>query len=260
MAVLRETTKVLSTTLRPEKLDFLADLTSSHSERVTNGLLSLSQVSRQVLRDEARPYVFLAVPLRSLCKLLTDITGSLEHLSFSQKDTYKKSLRRLYSFGISGDIPEKLANIELWLEESRDRCEITAWARGNIVPELDSLRRPLGLIRPSGLFWWRARAWDRSDEVKWRQMLVAMTYEVFDLMGRYCDAVDQVHQSTTAYANFEGIFRPVDRLGSIEDQSGGKSLEESLLSLRETLEKIRSLFQRLDAEYRLPYFQRSLRA
>lgn len=136
---------------------------------------------------------------------LTDITHRLEHLA--QKDAYKDSLRRLYSSGISRDVPEKLANIELWLEESRDRCEIAAWARGNIVPELESLRRPLGLIRPSGLLWWRARAWDRSGEVKWRQMLFAMTYEVFDLMSRYCDAIDQVHRSTTAYANFEGIFQ-----------------------------------------------------
>ncbi|KAG9028647.1 hypothetical protein FS837_003827 [Tulasnella sp. UAMH 9824] len=229
MATVREATKMLSASLRPEKLNFLADLTSPHSERVANGLLSLSQVSNQILRDEARPHVFLVVSLRSLFHLLTDITDPLERLFFAQKDADKNSLRCLYSFGISGDLPEKLANMEMWLEESQDRREIAAWARGNIVQELESLRHPLGLIRPSGLLWWRARVWDRSGEVKWRQKLFEMTYEVFDLMSQYCDAIDQVHLSTTAYANFEGIFQPIDRLVSIEDQSGGKSMEDSFV-------------------------------
>ncbi|KAG8913649.1 hypothetical protein FRC01_004441 [Tulasnella sp. 417] len=79
-------------------------------------------------------------------------------------------------------------------------------------------------------------------------------------MSRYCDAIDQVHRSTTAYANLEGIFQPIDRLVSIEDQLGGQSLNESFLSLRETLEKFQSIFQRMDAEHRLqrePYFHRS---
>lgn len=53
-----------------DRLTFLADLTGPYSQTVTNGLLFLSHISEQVLRNEARPYVFLAILLRSLFNLV----------------------------------------------------------------------------------------------------------------------------------------------------------------------------------------------
>lgn len=138
---------------------------------------------------------------------LTHIASTLERLSFSDKDASKETLRRLYSSGIGEYLPECLGKIQSWLDVSRDRCEIAAWARGNVVSELEALRRPLGLIRPPRFLWWRVRAWDQSPEVKWRESLFALTYETFDVMARYCDAIEQAHHSVTAYANLERIFR-----------------------------------------------------